>query len=84
MPQSPASENNTAMGATAPGQGIKGENVSDASQRKGTSTVTFRALEHSCGMNTDAGDLEYFGGGTQEGHKNQAGDAISKVGCYTM
>ncbi|KIM24759.1 hypothetical protein M408DRAFT_331593 [Serendipita vermifera MAFF 305830] len=37
MPQSPPLENtgeHKAMGATAPGQGIKGENASDASQRR--------------------------------------------------
>ncbi|PVF93513.1 hypothetical protein CPB86DRAFT_818740 [Serendipita vermifera] len=38
MPQSPPLENTgeqQAMGATAPGQGIKGEMASDAEQRKG-------------------------------------------------
>jgi len=37
MPESPPLENtgeHKAMGATAPGQGIKGEMASDASQRK--------------------------------------------------
>jgi hypothetical protein len=39
---------------------------------------------HSRGMDTEMGDAEYFGGGTQEGHKSQAGDAISKVSGFTM